>query len=66
MFNMLSEHLFVRHSLLKEWRRPPTGRLGGGGGGGACKESLAGGFLHPHPFEWGQKRPLKPLLFDFP
>ena len=24
------------------------------------------GFPHPCPLEWGQKRPLKPLLFDFP
>ena len=34
MFNMLSEHLFASQSLLKEWRRPPTGGLRE-----ACKEA---------------------------
>ena len=42
MFNMLSEHLFASQSLLKEWRRPPTGELSE-----ACKESLRGGVFTP-------------------
>ena len=61
MFNTLFEHLFVCQSLLKEWRRPPTGGLRV-----AFKEPLWEGFPCPRPLEWGQKRPLKPLLFGFP
>ena len=60
MFNMLSEHLFASQSLLKEWGRTPTGGLKE-----ACKESLGEGFQCGCPLEWGQKLPLKPLLFDF-
>ena len=62
MFDTLSEHLFVSQSFLKERGQPPTGGLGE-----ACKESLGGGvFPCPCPLEWGQKQPLKPLLFNFP
>ena len=62
MFNMLSEHLFVCLSLLKEWRRPPTGGLRQ-----AFKESLAGGEVSmPSSLEWGRKRPLEPLNYGFP
>ena len=53
MFNMLSEHLFVCQSRLKEWRRPPTGGLRE-----AFKESLGGsggGGPRPRPLEWGRK-----------
>ena len=60
MFNM-SEHLFASQSLLKERRRPPTGGLRE-----ACEESLGEGFPRPRPLEWGRKRPVKTLLFDFP
>ena len=61
MFNTFFEHLFASQSLQKERRRPPTGGLRG-----TFKESLGGGFPCPCPLEWGQKRPLKRLLFDFP
>ena len=44
MFNTLSEHLFLSQSLLKEWRRHPTGGLRE-----ACKESLAGRVSTPLP-----------------
>ena len=36
MFNTLFEHFSVCQSLLKEWRRPPTGGLS------EAKESLGG------------------------
>ena len=42
MVNTLFEHLFVCQSLLKEWRRPPTGGLRE-----ALKESLGGGVSLP-------------------
>ena len=42
MFNMLSEHLFVCQSLLKEGRGPPTGGLRE-----AFAESLGGGVSTP-------------------
>ena len=59
MFNTLFEHLFASQSFLKEQRRSPTGGLRE-----AFKESLGGGRGF-HALEWGRKRPLKPLLFDF-
>ena len=62
MFNTLDEQLFVCQSLLKERRRLPTGGLRE-----ALEESLGGGgFSCPRSLEWGRKRPLEPLLFDFP
>ena len=50
MFNTLDEHLFVCQSLLKEWRRPPTGGLRE-----AFKESLGGGVSRPSPPVAGSK-----------
>ena len=61
MFNTLYERLLVCLSLLKERRRFPTGGLRE-----ALEESLGEGFSCPRPLEWGRKRPLEPLLFDFP
>ena len=42
MFNTLVEQLFSCQSLLKKWRRPPTGGLFE-----AMKESLGGGVTTP-------------------
>ena len=41
IFNTLSEHSFIFQSLLKEWRRPPTGGLRE-----AFEESLGGRGFH--------------------
>ena len=50
MFNTFEEHLFVCQSLLKEWRRPPTGGLRE-----AFKESLGRGVSMPPPPVVGSK-----------
>ena len=49
MFNMFD--LFVCQSLLKEWRRPPTGELSEG-----LEESLGGGVSTP-PYYGVEKTP---------
>ena len=57
MFNTLFEH----ECLLNKQGRPPTGRLSE-----AFKESLGGGLFTPSYLCVRAKRPLEPLLHDFP
>ena len=61
MFNMLFEHLFVCHSLLKEQRRPPTGGLRE-----AFEKSLGGGVTTPSLPRVGSKTTLGASEIRFP
>ena len=57
---MLFEHLFVCQSLMKEWRRPPTGGLRE-----AIKESLGGGVSTPLYPRMGSKLNLEASVVRF-